>query len=239
MGCVAIGQLQSYADLSSVPAHRQLRDNELVAQMRKSIGFRHLIVGGLDIEGYHYGTGRSVDTDMPPAYIDAYFGERLGFADPVVTLSKTRGVAVSQEDAFDDITPPPRLQSLLRAYEVRHRFLIPIVRDGIVYGGVCFTNDRCFTEGERQLLAFLAPPLHKAVTKPLMERFAAAALRLSEGEVRCLELAGRGRTSEEIAALTEYQKETVDTYLKRATRKLGAENRAHAIAEAIRRDIIT
>lgn len=238
MGCVAIGPLRSYADLSSVPAHRQLRDNELVAQMRRSIGFRHLIVGGLDIEGYHFGTGRSIDTDMPPAYIDAYFGERLGFADPVVTLSKARGVAVSQEDAFDDIAPPPRLQNLLRAYEVRHRFMIPVARDGIVYGSVCFTNDRGFTEGERQFLAFLAASLHKAVTKPLMDRFATVSLSLSEGEVRCLELAGRGRTSEEIAMLTEYRKETVDTYLKRATRKLGAENRTHAIAEAIRRGII-
>jgi DNA-binding CsgD family transcriptional regulator len=45
-------------------------------------------------------------------------------------------------------------------------------------------------------------------------------------------------TSEEIAAATGYKTETVNSYLKSATRKLGTANRLEAVADAIRRGII-
>lgn len=239
MGCAAVPSFDAYRSLAAVPAHRILRSSELLEQLRKSVGFKHIAVGGLDVEGYHFGGGRSSDTTFPPAYVESYFAEKLGFSDPLVILSRRRSSPLTEAEAFDTMAAPVRLQNLHRSFEIRNRFMVPVSRDDCVYGGVCFTNDRPFTDSERQLLAFLAEPLHKSITKPLMDHFAASIFRLSEGEVHCLTLASKGLTSDEIAAVSEYQPETVNTYLKRATRKLGAANRTHAIAEAIRRQIIS
>lgn len=238
MGCIAIPSFSSYRSLSAVPAHRMLQNNTLVDQLRKSVGFKHIAVGGLDIDGYHFGRGRSTDTSFPSAYVEAYFAEELCLSDPLLILTRERNVPMSDEEAFGTMAAPTRLEHLHRSFGICNRFLVPLSRDERVYGCVCFTNDHAFTGSERQLLTFLAEPLHKSVTKPLMDRFAASTYGLSAGELNCLGLASKGMTSEEIAAASKYQTETVNTYLKRATRKLGAANRAHAIAEAIRRQII-
>lgn len=239
MGCVAIKSLDHFRDLSEVPAHRQLRDSALLEQLRKAVDFRHVAVGGLDLDGYRIGRGHSIDTDMPPAYIDTYFAEKLSLSDPLVVQSLSRAKPLTEEEAFDISAPSQRLRYLLRSYEVGQRLQIPIARDGIVYGGVCFTREKPFTASEQELLVFFAEPLHRAITQPLMDRFAASALRLTAGEIRCLELASQGLTSEEIGDASDYRTETINSYVKSATKKLGAANRSHAIAEAIRRRIIS
>lgn len=71
-----------------------------------------------------------------------------------------------------------------------------------------------------------------------MEKFSVQTLKLSEGELLCLKLASFGKTSEEIAGATSYTPDTVNTYIKAATRKLEAKNRGHAIAEALRRGVV-
>jgi DNA-binding CsgD family transcriptional regulator len=71
-----------------------------------------------------------------------------------------------------------------------------------------------------------------------MERFAADELKLSAGELICLRLASKGMTSDQIATESGYQVDTVNTYIKHATRKIGATNRTQAIAEGIRRRLI-
>ncbi|ANM14893.1 MULTISPECIES: helix-turn-helix transcriptional regulator [unclassified Rhizobium] len=239
MGCASIESLCHFRDLSEVPAHRQLRNSDLLEQLRKAVDFRYIAVGGLDLEGYRIGRGRSIDTDMPPAYIDTYFGEKLGLSDPLVVQSLERSTPLTEEEAFDILAPTQRLRYLLRSYEIGRRIQIPLSRNGIIYGGVCFTREKPFTASEQELLVFFAEPLHRAITKPLMDRFAAGVLRLTSGELRCLELAGKGLTSEEISGASDYQTETINSYLKSATKKLGAANRAHAIAEAIRRQLIS
>lgn len=96
-----------------------------------------------------------------------------------------------------------------------------------------------FEESELSFLSFVAGSIHTAVTKPLMDRFAADQLRLSKGEIACLAQASLGLTSEAIAIATGYQTDTVNSYIKSAVKKMGATNRTQAIAEAIRRRIIT
>jgi LuxR family transcriptional regulator len=84
----------------------------------------------------------------------------------------------------------------------------------------------------------MAEPLHAAVTKPIMDRFAASQLRLTKGELLCLKMASRGLTSEEIAVASDYALETINSYLKSAVRKLGTSNRVEAVAEAIGKRLI-
>ncbi len=66
------------------------------------------------------------------------------------------------------------------------------------------------------------------------ERRSIPAESLSEREVACLQLAGDGQISEEIAERLGLSVHTVNAYLGSATIKLDAVNRIQAIAKAIR-----
>ncbi|MCJ9723886.1 LuxR family transcriptional regulator [Agrobacterium sp. SHOUNA12C] len=237
-GCTVIGALDQYADLSSVPAHRQLRGNNLVEHLRKAVPFAHVAVGGLDLEGYNFGYGYSIDTDMPPSYIDSYFAETMSMKDPIVTAGKTSATPLTEEEAYDLWSPPQRLLYMTQAHDIRNRILIPLSRNDAVYGAVCFTNGRPFTKDEFDFLITMAEPLHRAITKPLMDRFAASTLRLTAGELSCLRQASHGMTSEEIAKEIPYTTDTISSYLKTAAKKLGTSNRVQVVAEAIRRHLI-
>ncbi|WP_438617135.1 transcriptional regulator VisR [Oryzifoliimicrobium ureilyticus] len=68
----------------------------------------------------------------------------------------------------------------------------------------------------------------------LDERRATATEALSEREIACLQLAGDGRISEEIAEKLGLSVHTVNAYLGSATVKLNSVNRIQAIAKAIR-----
>lgn len=68
----------------------------------------------------------------------------------------------------------------------------------------------------------------------LDERRTVPAESLSEREVACLQLAGDGRISEEIAEKLGLSVHTVNAYLGSATIKLNSVNRIQAIAKAIR-----
>lgn len=68
----------------------------------------------------------------------------------------------------------------------------------------------------------------------LDERRVSAAEALSEREIACLQLAGDGRISEEIAEKLGLSVHTVNAYLGSATIKLDSVNRIQAIAKAIR-----
>ena len=57
--------------------------------------------------------------------------------------------------------------------------------------------------------------------------------RLSPREQECLRWSAVGKTSPEIAVIIDRSVETVRLHLKNANRKLGASNRAHAIAKAM------
>ncbi|WFU12215.1 LuxR C-terminal-related transcriptional regulator (plasmid) [Rhizobium sp. CB3090] len=232
------GDFTGYVDLSSVPAVRRLHKNVLLERLRKAISFEYVAIGGLDLEGYEFGCSQSIDTDIPPLYMDTYFAEKMSPRDPLVMAGKTRKTVYTEEEAFDLVPPPQRLLYLSRVHGVRNRILFPLCRNDVVYGAVCFTNARPFTQDERDFLSMMAEPLHGAVTKPIMDRFAANHLRLTGGELLCLKLASRGLTSEEIADQSCYTPETINSYLKSATRKLGASNRVQAVAAAIRRHLI-
>lgn len=73
----------------------------------------------------------------------------------------------------------------------------------------------------------------------LDERRSVPAESLSEREITCLQLAGDGRISEEIADKLGLSVHTVNAYLGSATIKLDSVNRIQAIAKAIRLGYIT
>ncbi|KQR75898.1 DNA-binding protein [Rhizobium sp. Leaf384] len=226
-----------WRDLRTVPRHRYFTSNPVVDRLRRAVPFDHIAISGLDLEGYHIGRGASVDTDLPPAYIEAYDRERLYEIDPLIEKLMA-GELVTDAEMFATQPKPERLEQVTSAFNIHNRTLVPVMRSSLVYGAVMFTRQTPFDSEEIAFLALIAPCVHAAVSRPLMERFAAAHLRLSRGEVACLMQASHGLTSEGIARVTGYQNDTVNSYIKSAIKKLGAANRTHAIADAIRRSLI-
>jgi len=61
---------------------------------------------------------------------------------------------------------------------------------------------------------------------------------LSEQELRVLELIAQGATNREISEETYWSERTVKRKVEEIMGKLGARNRAHTVAEAIKRGLI-
>lgn len=230
--------LDAYIDLRSVPRHRFFGRNDLVDRLRRAVAFDYIFISGLDVDHYRFGGGFSVDTDLPPAFVEAYMSDKLAQTDPFVLAAKSSMKVVVESEVYATHEVPQRLVYLQRMFGVHNRTIVPILRENTVYGAVGYTRATPFSEDEITFLSLVSEAVHTAVTKPLMERFAAEHLQLSKGEMACLSQASLGLTSEKIAQVTGYQLETVNSYIKSAVRKLGAANRTQAIAEAIRRRLI-
>ncbi|PYE30101.1 DNA-binding CsgD family transcriptional regulator [Rhizobium sp. PP-CC-3G-465] len=143
------------------------------------------------------------------------------------------------EDVVYAQTPPPqRLTYLTDAFGVVNRTLFPVRRGDVVFGAVTFARQTRFAQDEMDFLQDVADVMHRVITRPIMDKFSAQTLRLIDGELICLRFASLGKTTDEIAKLSGYTSDTVNSYIKTAIRKLGADNRVHAIAEAIRRGLI-
>ncbi len=86
--------------------------------------------------------------------------------------------------------------------------------------------------------------LQAEVTKPLLRRLAADArssgggTALSLREIEVVELLAQGKSNKAIGQLLTISEETVKTHLKRVYEKLGAADRAQAVAIALRQQLI-
>jgi LuxR family transcriptional regulator len=230
--------LDQAVDLSSLPVRRHLPHHPFVERLRMAVPFDYFAVSGLDLDGYRFGSGHSVDTDVPPAFLDAYYSDGLLTADPFVKASLAAENVVIEHEIFAQDPPPQRLLYLTRTFGVINRTLFPIRRGDRVFGAVTFARGTAFDREELGFLEAIAGTLHSIITKPIMDRFAAQEMKVTDGELACLRCASLGMTSEETASACGYTTDTVNSYFKTATRKLNARNRSHAIAEAIRRGLI-
>lgn len=227
-----------FPDLSSWPKHRHFRSHPLVDRTRAAVPFDNVVISGLDIARFDHASCKSIDSDLPPSFVSTYYEEELYRNDPfVIGISATESVLV-EADVYVRHPISERLSYVLESHNIRNRTYFLLKRGNHVYAAVGFTRQQPFTEEERSYLQMIAQPLHRAFTKPIMDRFAAEHLKLSHGEVECLRLASTGLTTDEIAEATGLQKNTINTYFQLAARKLGAINRPQAIAEALRRMLI-
>lgn len=230
--------LDEIVDLRSLPPHRHVSLHPFVQNLRKAVPFDFFSVTGLDFDGYRFGTGHSVDTDVPPAFIDAYYGESLFKTDPFVQAALKAETVVVEEDVYKTNPPPPRLEQVAETFGVHNRTLFPVKRGSVMFGAVTFARKAPFTSEEIVFLQDIADVMHRVITGPITQKFSTQALKLSDGEVLCLRHASDGKTTDQISACSGYTPDTVNSYIKSAIKKLGADNRVHAIAEAIRRGLI-
>ena len=213
----------------------------LVERLRRIVPFDDFSFTGLDLEGCDVGQGIYLASSLPQGFTRAYTEKKFVEIDPLVSLISPQRPLGSWEEAIDrhgrDDTRSQHIFQALRKFDVGPRTGVALWNKGRMYGSAIFTRAKPFTDDELMMLEMFTPSLHASLAKPVIMAVNRR-LRLSRGEILCLELAAAGLTSEEIAADSPNTYETVTTYLKAATRKLKASNRSHAIAEALRRRII-
>lgn len=230
--------IDEFPDLQSVPKYRRLGSNPATDKLALAVPFAFIAVSGLDLDDYRFGEKVSSDTTFPPAFIEAYIAEGLGKEDPFVASARNATNTVIESVVYAEMEPSRRLAYLASTFGIHNRTLFPIRRGDVTYGAITLTRATPFEPDEIAFVEVVAEAIHSAITQPLRDRFAAEQMKLTPGELACLMQASFGLTSEDIARVTGYQTDTVNSYIKQAVKKLGVGNRTHAIAEAIRRKLI-
>lgn len=212
----------------------------LIVKTSEVIPLDHILITGLDADGMGIGTGTLLASSFPAEYLHRYFSEGHLGCDPIVALTLSAKRTVTDQEAWHGRSADPKslqLHELMLRHGIRNRTVVPVSRSGRVYGSIVITSPRPLKDEEREYLQFLAEPLHNIAAQPFADEVRAQ-MRLTLGEMRCISLASQGLTSDAIAEQSAYSTETVNSYLKSATRKLGASNRTQAVAEALRRKLI-
>jgi DNA-binding CsgD family transcriptional regulator len=213
----------------------------IIERVRRAVEFNGFAFSGLDLDHCRVGRGLYLATNLPEAMSQLYVREQLIAVDPIARRLSEDCPVVRWQDVKDDVDlddpKAAQLLQLLEFYAVAPRTTFSFWSRGQMYGAATFTRDRPFDEAEIQVLSVLAKAVHGYLAYPVVQAINLR-LALTKGELLCLRGAAEGLTSEEIALRVDYTLETVNTYLKSATKKLSAGNRTQAIAQAIRRGII-
>jgi len=236
-GCEADGpQALALRDLLAVKRARPHAGHALVDKLRGIVPFDGIAVSGLDREGLRFGRGIFLATNLPPLFLEAYVREGHAGRDPLLAQLAGAPGMVSDDEAEHrrlGTRREGRLSYLLDYFEIGQRSFIPLCRADRLYGGIVLTRAKPFGPPEIDYLQLVAAPLHAALSQPVHEELGRP-VSLTTVELGCLEGAAQGLTSEGIADRQGRSVASVDSFLKSATRKLGATGRSHAVAQAMR-----
>ncbi|MDV6330938.1 helix-turn-helix transcriptional regulator [Asticcacaulis sp. 201] len=213
----------------------------VIEDLRSVMKFEHYLFAGIDLQSCEADKGFVLETDMPRALTDSYQQQQLFDVDPLMKgLSADRPTLswFDIPDAAAEAATVKPLMTLLDLYAIAPRTVVSFWNDkNQLYGCAIFTRSSRFNAHERSLLQWTGKRLHDDMSKPILKAFNAQ-VGLNANESRCLQLASFGMTSEEIGLEMGFPTETINTYIKLATRKLGSKNRSQAVADALRLGII-
>ncbi|WP_020177410.1 LuxR family transcriptional regulator [Methylopila sp. M107] len=178
----------------------------------------------------------------PAGWMERYLEQRYVFDDPVIRRIHGEISPFLWRDAPLQIGVETRQKQILgeaREFGLNDGLAVPIVLTDGTLGSVSFGGGNIevpsHAVGELNLIAIYA--MGRAVQlRSELERGARA--QLTAREIEALRWAAEGKTFVEIGDLLGISDRTAEHHLKSAAVKLGAHNRAHAIAEAFRAGII-
>jgi LuxR family transcriptional regulator, quorum-sensing system regulator BjaR1 len=123
-------------------------------------------------------------------------------------------------------------------FRLRSGFTVPLLTlDGTV-AGFSFAGERLEIDPDKRAILSLLATYALGQALILNSRRDDPEARLAPRESVALQWAAEGKTDWEIAQLMGISEHGVDRHMRFVRHKLGASNRAHAVAEAIRRGII-
>jgi len=219
---------------TAVPEHPAL------AQLRTIVPFDQYSLSGLDYPELGVGGGVMLATDMPKGFIEGFFQQGLFRADPISRTITASQKWASWHDLSAHEQSRPELQPiklLEKTFSIATRSVVGFFQGPFQYGGATFTRATPFTADEKLILESVARLVHADLSSRYFTNMNQH-LGLSSGELACLSVIASGASLDIASKTTGYTDQTVTSYIKAAVKKLNAQNRTHAVAEALRRRLI-
>lgn len=204
-------------------------------------GFETIIIAGLPLNSSADFSSRVIAKRWPTKWYELYTKLNYEHVDPVVRHCRQTAAPFEWADApYDPIKEPRAAEVMHRATDFRMSkgFLTPIhgidgFRAAISLGG----QDLDLHARSKRALHFMSLYVFEAICN-FVDPPNEANVRLTPRERETLTWASLGKTAYEIGAILHIGQRTVEEHLATAARKLGASNRTHAVAIAIRNRLI-
>lgn len=229
------------SELANLQASHPAYDPGIIEDLRTIIPFDYYFFSGVDLDNCHTGANIVLMSDMPEAGVAAYHSSGLVRSDPLLTLVTVENPDLAWSEVPAKAKEKPEVRALVRLLEQHHippRIIFSQWNEaGELYGTAGYARAEPFSKNEKAVLSWFSRKIHKDLSEPVLTGFNQQ-IGLTAGETACLELASRGLTSEEIGLKLDFSTETVNSYIKLIVKKLGARNRGHAIADALRLKLI-
>jgi DNA-binding CsgD family transcriptional regulator len=208
----------------------------VLAEVARDLGFRSAYL--IEYAGKLSATQHVLDTD--PArrgWWNDYFASDLRPAPREVTATLA-GQSVHRYDADRFGPGAERLRAACEAHDVVNVTAVPIGHAGELVGIAGFCGDASLDrqrEAALQLIAYSAFA-HVRSTRSTADTRGDVALTPREKQV--MQLSADGLTSAEIAVRLGMSARTVNQHVDNVADKLGTRNRAHTVAEIMRRGLL-
>jgi DNA-binding CsgD family transcriptional regulator len=215
----------------------------LVREFAKAHGFDYFIIGRLGEAGECHLAAVSIISNWPTELIAAH-----DKADVLTKHPIAKGLRKSTKPIIWNIDipnsgspdhPKPEYYELYERFGIRNGVAIPVQQASGQRGVITLSGDREVpSETELMELSYFANLIYSRISEIKSDDKLQERAPLSTRERECLQWTACGKTSQEIAIILDLSEHTVNHYLSAACQKLGAVNRVHAVAKAIRSGIL-
>jgi LuxR family quorum sensing-dependent transcriptional regulator len=204
-------------------------------------GFETMIVAGVPVRPGGDFSSRVMAKRWPAGWFDLYTQNGYEHHDPVARHCRRTAAPFEWADApYDRVKEPRAAEVMDRATDFRMSkgFITPIHDARGFKGGVSLGGQDIDLHGRsKPALHLMSLYVFEAICG-LIDAPPETDHRLTARERETLSWASQGKTAYEIGAILHIGQRTVEEHLATAARKLGAANRTHAVAIAIRNRII-
>ena len=226
---------------NSLRALRAARsDTEVVkvlAEAAHAFGFRSAYL--LEYAGRLSSVQRVLDTDpVRSNWWTEYFASDLRPSPRDLAASLDSGNPVLRFDASRFGAGSERLRLVCEARDVVDVAVIPISYEGELVGVAGFCGSPRLDHQQETALTLLA---YSAITQRRLSRHGAEGkdqINLTPREREVMRLSADGMTSAEIAGQLGMSARTANQHIDNVADKLGTRNRAHTVAEVVRRNLL-
>lgn len=214
----------------------------LVRELVQAHRFGHFLIARLPEPGESKITAISIVSNWPSEMVAAFDENGLLAKSPEIHASRksTRPYIwrAGESDSQSPVLSDNDYVDLFARFGIKMSVTIPVQQASGQRGIVSLSGNReTPSEAELMEISYYANLVYAQIAE-IGDTGSGLENLLSARERECLQWTSSGKTSQEIATILKLSEHTVNHYLSAACHKLGATNRAHAVAKAIRAGLL-
>lgn len=212
----------------------------VVGAAARAFGFDHFCMAGVPPSGAAVEAYVRIDA-WPPGWADHYIRKSFFEVDPVIAHLRRaeRPFRWSEAHAARRSAASDRMmQEAARDWKLVEGLTVPLRRADGGLATITYGSSARDLDPAADVTLHLTSIYAELRAGDLLDHRPAPTPALTAREIECLRWASAGKTVWEISVILNMSERTARFHLDTAARKLGARNKAHVIAEALRRGII-